>query len=58
MFLRKGVEDMGYVNVWYGAYKKVIKRVMYFCPPTKCFYEDVLSNILHTILPGSLEQKF
>ena len=58
MILRKGFEDMGYVNVWYGAYKKVIKRVMYFSPPTKCFYEDVLSNILHTILPGSLEQKF
>ena len=40
---------MGYMNVLYGRYKKVIKRLMYFSPPKKCFYEDGLANILNTI---------
>ena len=35
---------MGYINVLYGGYKKVIKRLMYFSPPTECFYEHVLST--------------
>ena len=26
-----------YINVLYGGHKKVIKRLMYFSPPTKCF---------------------
>ena len=38
--------------------KKVIKRLMYFSPPTKCYYEDVLSNILHTISSETLRQSF
>ena len=49
---------MRYLNVFYGGYKKVIKSLMYFSPPTKCFYGDVLSNILHTILSKSLQQGF
>ena len=47
---------MGYLNVFYGGYKKFIKSLMYLSPPTKCFYEDVLSNIPHTILFESLRQ--
>ena len=49
---------MGYLNVLYGGYKKFIKRLMYFSRPTKCFYEDVLSNILNTMLSESLRQSF
>ena len=49
---------MGYINALYGGYKKVIKRLMYFSPPTKCFYEDVLSKILHTISSKTLRQSF
>ena len=49
---------MGYKTVFYGDYNKVIKRLMYFCPPTKCFYEDVLSNMLQTILSELLRQIF
>ena len=49
---------MGYINVLYGGYKKVIKRLMYINPPTKCFYEDILPNILHTILSEPLQQRF
>ena len=41
---------MCYINVLYGGYKKVIKRLMYFSLPTECFYEDALSNVLHIIL--------
>ena len=48
---------MGYITVLRG-YKKVIKRLMYFSPPAKCFYEDILSNMLHTILPELLRQSF
>ena len=48
--VRKGSKYMGYINVLYGSYKKFIKKLMYFSPPTKCFYEDVLANIPHTIL--------
>ena len=55
---RKGFKYMGYKTVFYGDYKKVIKRLMYFCPPTKCFYEDVLSNMLQTILSELLRQSF
>ena len=40
---------MDYITVLYRGYKKVIKTLMYFSPPTKCFYEDALSNIPHTI---------
>ena len=29
---------------------------MYFSPPTKSFYEDILSNILHAILSELLRQ--
>ena len=47
---------MGYLNVLHGGYVKVVERLMYFSPPTKCFYEDVLSNILHTILSEPLWQ--
>ena len=54
----KGFKYMHYLNVFYGGYKKVIKSLMYFSPPTKCFYGDVLSNILHTILSKSLQQGF
>ena len=49
---------MGCVNALYGGHKKVIKRLMYFSPPTKCFYEDVLSNILHATLSEPLQQTF
>ena len=35
-----------YINVLYGGHQKV-KRLMYFSPPTKCLYENILSNILH-----------
>ena len=42
----------------YGGYKKVIKRLMYCSPPTKCSYEDALSHILHTISPEPLRQSF
>ena len=51
--VRKGFTCISYINVLNGDYKKVIKRLMYFSPPTKCFYKNVLSNILHTILPES-----
>ena len=40
---------MDYITVLYRGYKKVIKTLMYFSPPTKCFYEDALSNIPHAI---------
>ena len=49
---------MCHLNVFYGGYKKVIKRLMSFSPPTKRFYEDVLSNIPHTMLSESLRQSF
>ena len=49
---------MGYLNVLHGGYKKVLKRLMHILPPTKRFYEDVISNILHTILSESLWQSF
>ena len=49
---------MAYITVLYGGYKKIIKMFMYFSPPTKCFYEDVLSNTLHTILSELLRQSF
>ena len=49
---------MGYITVLYGGYKKVIKRLIYFSPPTKCFYDDVISNMLHTILSELLRQSF
>ena len=47
---------MGYINVFYGGCKKIIKRLMYFSPPTKFFYEDVLSNIVHTVFSEPLQQ--
>ena len=31
---------------------------MYFSPPTKCFYEDVLSNILNTISSETPQPSF
>ena len=37
---------------------------MYFSPPTKCFYDDILSNILYTIsfkthfLKKNLDEQF
>ena len=49
---------MGYITVLYGGYKKVIKRLIYFSSPTKCFYDDVLSNMPHTILSELLRQSF
>ena len=49
---------MGYLNVLYGGYKKVIKRLMFFSPLTKCYYKDGLSNILHTILSEPLRLSF
>ena len=49
---------MGYINVLHEGCKKLIKKLMYFSPPTKCFYEDVPSNILHTILSDPLQEKF
>ena len=55
---RKGFEYVGYMIVLYGGYKKVIKKLMDFSFPTKCFHEDVLSNMLHTILFELLRQSF
>ena len=49
---------MGYINVLCGGYKKVIKRLMYFSPPKECFYEDVLTSILHILLSEPLQQRF
>ena len=49
---------MGYITVLYGGYKKVIKRLIYFSSPTKWFYDDVLSNMPHTILSELLRQSF
>ena len=49
---------MGYIIVLYGGYKKMIKKLMYFSPPTICFCEDVLSNMLQTILSELLRQSF
>ena len=49
---------MGYLNVLNGGYKKVIERLMYYSLPTKCFYEDFLSNILQVILSECLRQSF
>ena len=49
---------MGYITVLCGGYKMVIKRLMYFSPPTKCFYEDVISNMLYTVLSELLRQSF
>ena len=31
---------MGPINVLYGGYRKVIKMLMYFNPPAKCFREE------------------
>ena len=56
--VRKGFKYIGYINVLYGGHKKVKKRVKYFSPPTNCFYEDILSNILHTISSLTLLQSF
>ena len=47
---------MGYINVLYGCYKKVINKLMLFSPSAKCFYEDAFSNILRTVLSESLWQ--
>ena len=55
---RKGFKYMGYITVLYGVYKKVIKKLMYFSPLAKCFHEDVLSNMLHTILSELQRQNF
>ena len=49
---------MGLINVLHGGYKKVIRMLMYFSPSTKSFYEDIPSNILHTILSEPLRQSF
>ena len=50
---------MGYIKVVYGGYKNGYKkRLMQFSPPIKCFYEDVLSNILHTTSSETLRQSF
>ena len=49
---------MGHIIVLDGGYKKVIKRLMYFSPPTKCSYGDVFSNMLHAILSELLRQSF
>ena len=54
----EGFKYIGYIIVLYGDCKKVIRRLICFSPPTKCFYEDVLSHILHTILSKSLRQRF
>ena len=35
-----------------------IKRLMCFSPPTKCIYDNVISNILHKIWSESLRQSF
>ena len=56
--VRKGFKYMGYTNVLYGDYQKAIKKLMHFSPLAKCFYEDVLSNIFHTILSEPLQQMF
>ena len=48
--VRKGSKYMSFINVLHGGYKKFIKKLMCFSPPTECFYEDVLANIPHTIL--------
>ena len=48
--VRKGSKYMDFINVLYGGYKKFIKNLMCFSPLPKCFYEDVLANIPHTIL--------
>ena len=48
--VRKGSKYMDFINVLYERYKKFIKKLMCFSPLTKCFYEDVLANIPHTIL--------
>ena len=45
---------MSYINVLYRGYKKL----MYFSLPTKAFYEDILSNSLHTILFEPLLERF
>ena len=49
---------IGNTNVLDGGYEKVTKRLMYFSPRRECFDEDVLSNMLHTILPETLRQSF
>ena len=42
-------------TVW--MLEKIIKRLMYICPPTKYFYEDVLFQFpLHNIV--TLRQSF
>ena len=58
MIFREGFKYIGYITVLYGDYKNVIKRLMYFSPHTKCFYEDVLSNTLHAILSELLRRSF
>ena len=47
---------LSYINVLCGGYKKILKKLRYFSPPTKCFYENVLSSIIHTILSEPLRQ--
>ena len=42
--VRKCFKYIGYINVLYRVYKNVIKRLMYFSPPKKCFKKDVLSH--------------
>ena len=47
--------DDGYINVFYSSYKKIIKMLNIFSL-FKVFYEDILSNILHTKLSDVLGQ--
>ena len=47
--------DDGYINVFYSSYKKIIKMLNIFSL-FKVFYEDILSNILHTKLSDVLRQ--
>ena len=49
---------MGYINELCAGYKKLPKELMYFSFPTKCFYEDSLSNILQAMLSEPLQQSF
>ena len=42
----------------YGGCKKVIERLLCFSPPTKCFYEDILTNVLHIIWSRPYDKTF
>ena len=45
----KGFKYMSYLTVLCRSHKKVLRRLIFFSPPTECFYEHALSIVLNTL---------